>query len=71
MNRKGFPESYDTRALLKFLRDLKSGQAVVEDGLSARHLDPRRSQRSSGRQSDERTCRIRLGLLRLLDLHRC
>lgn len=30
MNRKGFPESYDTRALLKFLRDLKSGQAVVE-----------------------------------------
>ena len=30
MNRKGFPESYDTRALLKFLRDLKSGQATVE-----------------------------------------
>jgi type I pantothenate kinase len=30
MNRKGFPESYDTRALLKFLRDLKSGQAAVE-----------------------------------------
>jgi type I pantothenate kinase len=30
MNRKGFPESYDTRALLKFLRDLKSGQPIVE-----------------------------------------
>ena len=29
MNRKGFPESYDTRALLKFLRDLKSGQSTV------------------------------------------
>jgi pantothenate kinase len=26
MNRKGFPESYDLRALLQFLRDLKSGQ---------------------------------------------
>ncbi|MGA0877586.1 MAG: type I pantothenate kinase [Ilumatobacteraceae bacterium] len=30
MNRKGFPESYDTRTLLKFLRDLKSGQSAVE-----------------------------------------
>jgi type I pantothenate kinase len=27
MNRKGFPESYDTKRLLQFLRDLKSGQA--------------------------------------------
>lgn len=27
MNRKGFPESYDTRRLLQFLRDLKSGAA--------------------------------------------
>jgi type I pantothenate kinase len=25
MNRKGFPESYDTRRLIQFLRDLKSG----------------------------------------------
>ncbi|MBI4885311.1 MAG: type I pantothenate kinase [Actinobacteria bacterium] len=25
MNRKGFPESYDTRRLLRFLRDVKSG----------------------------------------------
>jgi type I pantothenate kinase len=30
MNRKGFPESYDLRALLAFLRDLKSGQQVLE-----------------------------------------
>jgi len=29
MHRKGFPESYDTRSLLRFLRDLKSGQASV------------------------------------------
>jgi type I pantothenate kinase len=30
MNRKGFPESYDTRRLLQFLRELKSGVAQVE-----------------------------------------
>jgi type I pantothenate kinase len=29
MNRKGFPESYDTRRILAFLRDLKSGDAEV------------------------------------------
>jgi type I pantothenate kinase len=29
MNRKGFPESYDTRRLIQFLRELKSGQEVV------------------------------------------
>ena len=29
MNRKGFPESYDTRRLLQFLRDVKSGVAEV------------------------------------------
>ena len=28
MNRKGFPESYDTKALLQFLRKLKSGKSV-------------------------------------------
>jgi type I pantothenate kinase len=27
MNRKGFPESYDTRTLLEFLRQVKSGEA--------------------------------------------
>lgn len=30
MNRKGFPESYDTKALLQFLRDLKSGASEVK-----------------------------------------
>ena len=29
MERKGFPESYDTRRLIEFLRDLKSGAAEV------------------------------------------
>ena len=29
MNRKGFPESYDTRRLLQFLREVKSGAAEV------------------------------------------
>ena len=30
MNRKGFPESFDTAALLQFLADVKSGKDVVE-----------------------------------------
>ncbi len=30
MERKGFPESYDTRRLLKFLHDIKAGQPSVE-----------------------------------------
>ncbi len=30
MHRKGFPESYDTRRLLRFLRELKSGVAEVD-----------------------------------------
>jgi len=30
MHRKGFPESYDTRALLRVLRSIKSGHAHVE-----------------------------------------
>ena len=30
MNRKGFPESYDTRELLRVLRRIKSGDEVVE-----------------------------------------
>jgi type I pantothenate kinase len=29
MNRKGFPESYDTKRLLEFLREIKSGAAEV------------------------------------------
>lgn len=30
MNRKGFPESYDTRRLIEFLRQVKSGARTVE-----------------------------------------
>lgn len=30
MNRKGFPESYDRRALLRFVTDVKSGMPAVE-----------------------------------------
>jgi type I pantothenate kinase len=30
LNRKGFPESYDTRRLIRFLADLKSGRPRVE-----------------------------------------
>lgn len=30
MNRKGFPESYDTKALLQFMRDLKGGAHEVK-----------------------------------------
>ena len=30
MQRKGFPESYDRRALLKFVADVKSGELAVE-----------------------------------------
>ena len=30
MNRKGFPESYDTRELLRVLRQIKSGHELVE-----------------------------------------
>src|SRR5207342_1970356 len=29
MNRKGFPESYDTRRLIQFLREVKSGSDAV------------------------------------------
>lgn len=30
MNRKGFPESFDTARLIKFLADVKSGKAAIE-----------------------------------------
>ncbi len=30
LNRKGFPESYDIRGLIRFLADIKSGKEVVE-----------------------------------------
>ena len=50
MNRKGFPESYDTRRLLQFLRELKSGAA---DGARA-GLQPRRLRHR--RRRDGRRC---------------
>ena len=51
MERKGFPESYDTRALLRFLRSVKSGEAeatapvydhVTYDILPGEHVTIRR-----------------------------
>lgn len=30
MNRKGFPESYDTKGLLTFLSDMKSGESNIK-----------------------------------------
>ena len=38
MNKKGFPESYDTRALLNFLMDLKSGKGRLKTPLYS-HLE--------------------------------
>ena len=52
MNRKGFPESYDTRRLLQFLREVKSGEAevsapvyshVVYDIVDGEHITVRQS----------------------------
>ena len=45
MERKGFPESYDTRRLLAFLRDLKSGA----DEVRAPGVQPRRLRHRAGR----------------------
>ncbi len=39
MHRKGFPDSYDTRKLLRVLREIKSGHDRVEGpGLQPRRL---------------------------------
>ena len=39
MERKGFPESYDIGALLRFLADIKAGKRNVRGaGLFAPHL---------------------------------
>src|SRR4029450_6825717 len=35
MERKGFPESYDTNALLRFLADIKAGKSQVSGALSS------------------------------------
>ena len=51
MNRKGFPESYDTRRLLTFLREVKSGVPEV----ARPRLQPRglrhRPRRGAGRSA--------------------
>ena len=41
MKRKGFPESYDRKALLRFVIDIKSGKDEVEAPIYS-HLDLRR-----------------------------
>ena len=39
MTRKGFPESYDARRLVRFLADIKSGKSKCQSaGLFAFHL---------------------------------
>ena len=38
MDRKGFPESYDRRALLRFVADVKAGRPEVDAPRSTRHL---------------------------------
>ena len=58
MNRKGFPESYDTRRLIEFLRQLKSGCADGDGaGLQPRrlrHRRRRRGRRAPARHRDRR-----------------
>ena len=55
LQRKGFPESYDRRALLRFVAEVKSGKAEVE---RARLLPPhlRHRPRRAGRGAPARTC---------------
>ena len=48
MERKGFPESYDTGALLRFLADIKAGQAQRAGAA----LFPPRLRRCAGRGED-------------------
>ncbi len=84
MHRKGFPESYDTKRLLAFLRELKSGEEEVRapvyshvvydivDGEEAvvRHPDILILEGLNVLQVGQRGQRVRVGLLRLLDLRR-
>ena len=89
MNRKGFPESFDTARLLNFLADVKSGKDVIEAPVyshfhydiiagpegcdrASRYSDRRGTQRSAARGFAEGWSRdpVRVGFLRLLDLHR-
>ena len=83
MNRKGFPESYDTRRLLTFLRELKSGNSEVRAPVYSHVVyDIVPDQELVVRQPDilileglnvlqaGATPGVRQRLLRLLDLHR-
>ena len=82
MKRKGFPESYDTRRLLKFLRDLKSGAGGQAPVYSHVVYDIVAGEEIMVRPPDilileglnvlqvRREGRVRQRLLRLLDLRR-
>ena len=83
MNRKGFPESYDTRRLLTFLRELKSGDPEVRAPIYSHVVyDIVPDQELVVRQPDILILEglnvlqagghagVRERLLRLLDLHR-
>ena len=53
MHRKGFPESFDTKALLAFLADVKSGQAEVNAPVYSHfHYDIVKGQRKVVSQPD-------------------
>ena len=84
MNRKGFPESYDNRRLLTFLRDVKSGDTEVrapiyshviydivpDSELIVRQPDILILEGLNVLQGGSDAPRVRQRLLRLLDLHR-
>ena len=90
MDRKGFPESFDTARLLNFLHEVKSGKENVEAPVYSHfqydiipgqttvvdrpgHSHRRRPQRAAAGAPAQgrRGHSLRLGLLQLLDLHRC
>ena len=52
MNRKGFPESYDTRRLLRFLRDQERGSRCGRPRLQPRRVRHRARLRRLVRQPD-------------------
>ena len=84
MNRKGFPESYDTKALLQVLRQIKSGHDHVEapvyshvvydivpdEKVVVSNADIVIIEGLNVLQTAQRCARVRQRLLRLLDLRR-
>lgn len=52
MQRKGFPESYDQRALLRFVTDVKSGKAQVDAPIYSHILYDRTDEVATIRQPD-------------------